>query len=72
MPYHLLASFIRTHRERLSLSRADLARMVGVHAAQVQRWEEGTYKPSTAKVGALARALEVAPVDIVTAALEGA
>ena len=67
MPYPTLASFIRAHRERLSLTRADLARKVGVHAAQVTRWEDGDFKPSTSRLVALARALNVEPVDLMAA-----
>ena len=68
MMYPTLGRTIREERERMEMSRAELARQVGVAASQVTRWEAGEYRPSTSAMMALARALIMDPVDLMAAA----
>ena len=68
MMYPTLGRTIREERERMEMSRAELARQVGVAASQITRWEAGEHKPSTLAMMALARALAMDPVELLTAA----
>jgi len=68
MHYHTLGTLIRLHRENLEMSRAELSRQVGVHASQLTRWEAGDHKPSLSAMIALGRALDVDPVELMSAA----
>lgn len=68
MQYPSLGKKIREERERLAMSRAELARQVGVASSQVTRWEAGAFKPSTMAMMALSRALDVDPVELMAAA----
>lgn len=68
MLYPTLGALIRTERERMEMSRAELARQVGVAGSQVTRWEAGAFKPSTTAMMAIARALVIDPVDLMAAA----
>jgi transcriptional regulator with XRE-family HTH domain len=68
MQYLTLGSRIRSERERLEMSRAELARLVGVAGSQVTRWEAGEYKPSTQALVNLARALDMDPLELMAAA----
>ena len=68
MMYPTLGRTIREERERREMSRAELARQVGVAASQITRWEAGEHKPSTVAMMALARALAMEPVELLTAA----
>lgn len=69
MKYPLLATYVRWLRERRELNRYSLARAVGVHHAQVQRWEAGTSFPSHATVLRLAEVLDVDALSILACAL---
>lgn len=68
MLHPTLGTLIRLHRENLEMSRAELARQVGVAASQITRWEAGDYKPSLSAMVALAKALDVDAVDLMSAA----
>ena len=68
MMYPTLGRTIREERERMEMSRAELARQVGVHPSQLTRWEAGDHKPSLSAMIALGRALDVGPVELMTAA----
>ena len=52
-----LGEYIQERRTHLGLTRADLARELKVHKAEVQRWEEGTWCPRPTTLVALARVL---------------
>ena len=68
MQYHTLGTLIRLHRENLEMSRAELARQVGVHPSQLTRWEAGDHKPSLSAMVAIARALDIPAVELMAAA----
>jgi transcriptional regulator with XRE-family HTH domain len=68
MMYPTLGTLIRLHRENLEMSRAELARQVGVHPSQLTRWEAGDHKPSLSAMVALGKALDVDPVELMSAA----
>ena len=68
MQYHTLGTLIRLHRENLEMSRAELARQIGVHPSQLTRWEAGDPKPSLTAMLALGKALDVDPVELMSAA----
>jgi transcriptional regulator with XRE-family HTH domain len=68
MQYHTLGTLIRLHRENLEMSRAELSRHIGVHPSQLTRWEAGDHKPSLTAMLALGKALDVDPVELMTAA----
>lgn len=72
MMYTTLGRRIRDERERMDMSRAELARQVGVAASQITRWEAGLYMPAPSSLRLLARALGVELVDLVAAAYEDA
>lgn len=44
---------LRRHRERLGLSAADYARLVGVHQITVYNWEQGKSRPRKEQLAAL-------------------
>lgn len=71
MKNSLFALTIAARRTSLGLTRKQLAQRVGVHQAQVQRWEDGVYCPSTAVLPRLAEALEVEVSHLVISALAG-
>ncbi len=48
---------IRTRREAMGMTRAELAKRTGVCASLVTRWEAGTRIPATERLPALAQAL---------------
>lgn len=50
---------IRVCRELDAMTRADLARRVGVHRSTIKRWEDGAIEPSQEHKLALADALGV-------------
>lgn len=50
------------------MSRAELARQVGVAGSQVTRWEAGEFKPSLTAMVAIARALDIPAVELMAAA----
>jgi transcriptional regulator with XRE-family HTH domain len=68
MQYHTLGTLIRLHREQLEMSRAELSRHIGVHPSQLTRWEAGDHKPSLTAMLALGKALDVDPVELMSAA----
>jgi transcriptional regulator with XRE-family HTH domain len=68
MQYHTLGTLIRLHRENLEMSRAELSRHIGVHPSQLTRWEAGDHKPSLTAMLALGKALDVDPVELMSAA----
>ena len=47
-------AWLRAHRERLGLSAADYAELVGVSGQTIYNWEHGTSTPRKAQVAALA------------------
>jgi DNA-binding transcriptional regulator YiaG len=55
MQYHTLGTLIRLHRENLEMSRAELARQVGVHPSQLTRWAVSVNPASGGLSGALPR-----------------
>ena len=57
---------LRDLREAAGLSQAQLAKLAGVTRNAVSQWEAGTTQPSTKRLGAVARALNV-PVDRIVA-----
>jgi transcriptional regulator with XRE-family HTH domain len=68
MTYPTLGRTIREERERMEMSRAELARQVGVAGSQVTRWEAGEFKPSLTAMVAIARALDIPAVELMAAA----
>jgi transcriptional regulator with XRE-family HTH domain len=68
MLHPTLGTLIRVHRETLEMSRAELARQVGVAGSQVTRWEAGEFKPSLTAMVAIARALDITAVELMAAA----
>jgi transcriptional regulator with XRE-family HTH domain len=52
-----LGDYIRERRGDLDMTRADLARELSVHKAQIQRWEDGSYRPRADTMPRLARVL---------------
>jgi transcriptional regulator with XRE-family HTH domain len=72
MKYPLLSRRLLELRAARGLNRYSLAREVGVHHAQVQRWEEGRSFPAQATVMRLAQVLEVDPVSLLACALADA
>jgi transcriptional regulator with XRE-family HTH domain len=54
-----LGGIIRTHREELNLSQAELARAAGVHVRQIRRYESGEQQPVLAVAVKMAAALRV-------------
>ena len=44
---------LRRHRERLGLSAADYARLVGVHQITIYNWEQGKSRPRKEQLAAL-------------------
>jgi transcriptional regulator with XRE-family HTH domain len=72
-----LGGIIRTRREELNLSQAELARAAGVHVRQIRRYESGEQQPVLAVAVKMAAALgvtldELAGVGRDNARLEGA
>ena len=53
----ILGDYIRERRGDLDMTRAELARELKVHNAQVQRWEDGSQRPRPDTMQRLARAL---------------
>lgn len=51
-------------REQLGLSQAELARLVGVSAATISRWESGASGPSRNNLERLAAALQTTPSSV--------
>jgi DNA-binding transcriptional regulator YiaG len=49
-----VAKGLRSHRERLALSQADFAKLVGVSAQSIYQWERGATRPRPPQLGALA------------------
>ena len=47
-------SWLKSHRQRLGLSAADYALLVGVSAQTIYNWEQGDSKPRRKQVAALA------------------
>ena len=60
-----LGDYIRERRGDLDMTRADLARELQVHKAQIQRWEDGTWRPRVDRLPALARVLLVDKWELV-------
>src|SRR3954468_20272987 len=54
-----LGGIIRTQREELNLSQAELARAAGVHPRQIRRYESGEQQPVLAVAVRMASALGV-------------
>ena len=48
------AKGLRTHRERLDMSAADLATLLGVSSQTLYNWELGKTKPRASQMGAIA------------------
>ena len=44
---------LKRHRERLGLSAADYARLVGVHQITIYNWEQGKSRPRKEQLAAL-------------------
>lgn len=59
----ITAASIREMRELAGLSQAGLARLVGVSAVTVNRWERGTRSPSNDSLELVAAALSGTPVE---------
>ena len=59
-----MANRIRTQREVLNMSQADLARAVGVSQTCVSNWEADLTSPRPANLAALSRALRVPVVHL--------
>ena len=61
-----IANKIKSRRLELGLTLEDVARAVGVGRSTVQRWESGLIKNmGRDKIAALARILQLSPVDLV-------
>jgi transcriptional regulator with XRE-family HTH domain len=72
-----LGGILKTRREELNLSQAELARAAGVHVRQIRRYESGEQQPVLAVAVKMAAALgvtldELAGVARDNARLEGA
>ena len=64
-----IANKIKTRRQELGLTLEDVARAVGVGRSTVQRWESGLIKNmGRDKIAALAKILQISPVELVPAA----
>ena len=64
-----IANKIKTRRQELGLTLEDVAQAVGVGRSTVQRWESGLIKNmGRDKIAALAKILQINPVDLVPAA----
>jgi transcriptional regulator with XRE-family HTH domain len=59
-----LGKNLRHARERLGLTQEDVAERSGVHATEVSRIEGGKRDPRVSTVARLAKALSVAPGDL--------
>jgi ribosome-binding protein aMBF1 (putative translation factor) len=60
-------TFIPKRREQLGMPRQfDLAQRLGVHQADVSRWERGAYLPPTRMLGALVDALEITADELLS------
>ena len=59
-----LGDYIRERRGDLDMTRADLARELKVHKAQVQRWEDGSHRPLMDTMPRIARALLIEPWEL--------
>lgn len=63
-----VARTITAERERLGISKSELARRADVTRQAVQNWEDGITKPNLTNSAALAAALEIPLQTIVEAA----
>ena len=64
-----IANKIKARRLELGLTLEDVARAVGVGRSTVQRWESGLIKNmGRDKIAALAKILQISPVELVPAA----
>ena len=59
-----IAANITKRREQLGIAQSELARLVGVSAATMSRWESGASGPSRGNLDRLAAALQTTPSSI--------
>src|ERR1700754_2812342 len=67
-----LGGVLKTRREELSLSQAELARAAGVHVRQIRRYESGEQQPVLAVAVRMAAALGVTLDELAGVARGGA
>ena len=64
-----IANKIKSRRQELGLTLEDVAQAVGVGRSTVRKWETGMIKNmGRDKIAALAKVLQISPVDLVPAA----
>jgi transcriptional regulator with XRE-family HTH domain len=63
-PPRFRTELVQEARERLGLSRSELAELAGVTRERVWAWERGRDQPTASVVPPLARALGLSPMDL--------
>ncbi len=60
----ILGKNLKWYRENSKLTKGRLSKLIGVHRAQVGKWETGTSFPSAQNIDKLTNVFGIAPTDL--------